>query len=62
MTDLSIITSQLAAARFRTEAQVAVARKLLDVAKLEGEAAVKLIEAAAPPAPEDVGANVDIYA
>ncbi|MCL4236311.1 MAG: putative motility protein [Deltaproteobacteria bacterium] len=62
MTDLSIITSQLAAARFRTEAQVAVAKKTLDIVKLEGEAAIKLIEAAAPPAPPDIGANVDVFA
>ncbi|MCC6158621.1 MAG: YjfB family protein [Deltaproteobacteria bacterium] len=62
MTDLSIITSQPAAARFRSEAQVAVAKKTLDMAELQGEAAIKLIEAAAPPAPPDVGANVDVFA
>ncbi|MCC6422705.1 MAG: putative motility protein [Phycisphaerales bacterium] len=69
--DLAIGISNLQAAKTMSQAQFAVARKVLDMQQLQGSAAIKLIEAATKGASQasdaltaaatGLGANIDAY-
>ena len=55
---ISLLDSALSAEKTRREISVAVLKKAQDSVRLEGEAALKLLEAAAP----DPGRLLDVYA
>jgi hypothetical protein len=63
MADIAAVASDLKTAQSQQQYAVQVLSKIQDVQKMEGQAAIKLIESAPKPQPTGpIGQNVDTFA
>jgi hypothetical protein len=63
MPDIAAVATQLSASRFALEYQAAVFNKMKEMQQIAGQAAIKLIESAAPQVADPnnpVGQNIDV--
>ena len=59
--DIPALSSSMAANRIASQSSIMVARKSLDIQKLQGQNAIALIQSASPNPEQGNGKLVDIY-